>query len=219
MTVAEILAELASLGNPSVYAHNLKFGAGTNQFGVKMGDIRILAKRIKTNHALALELWKTDPIEAQLLACLLLKPKLLSREDLEQMVLAVNSPQVSDWFSSYVVKEYADKEGLRLEWLASTNKWANRLAWSLTAGRISRGAEGMDLDQLLQQLEVEMPLALPEVQWTMNFALAYIGIHHPAYRTRAVDLGERLGLYRDYPVSKGCTSPFVPIWVREIVSR
>jgi hypothetical protein len=42
-----------------------------------------------------------------------------------------------------------------------------------------------------------MPKAVPEVQWTMNFALAYIGIHHPAYRKQALSIGEGLGIYRD----------------------
>jgi 3-methyladenine DNA glycosylase AlkD len=56
-------------------------------------------------------------------------------------------------------------------------------------------------------------------QWTMNFCLAEIGINFAEHRQRAVDIGERLGLYRDYPVSKGCTSPFAPTWIREIVAR
>jgi hypothetical protein len=40
----------------------------------------------------------------------------------------------------------------------------------------------------------------------MNFCLAGIGIRFPKHRLRAVAIGEKLGLYRDYPVSKGCTS-------------
>ena len=32
-------------------------------------------------------------------------------------------------------------------------------------------------------------------------------------------IGEKLGIYRDYPVSKGCTSPFAPIWINEMVRR
>jgi hypothetical protein len=51
----------------------------------------------------------------------------------------------------------------------------------------------------------------------MNFCLAGIGIHFPKHRKRAI--GHKLGIYRDYPVSKGCTSPFAPIWIKEIVSR
>jgi hypothetical protein len=38
--------------------------------------------------------------------------------------------------------------------------------------------------------------------------LAAIGIHVPRLRKRAIASGKRLGIYRDYPVSKGCTSPF-----------
>ena len=31
--------------------------------------------------------------------------------------------------------------------------------------------------------------------------------------------GAKLGVYRDYPVSKCCTSPFAPIWIKEMVNR
>jgi len=43
--------------------------------------------------------------------------------------------------------------------------------------------------------------------------LATIGIHFPKHRKRAIAIGETLGVYRDHPVSKGCTSPVAPIWV------
>lgn len=56
-------------------------------------------------------------------------------------------------------------------------------------------------------------------QWTMNNTLAAIGIHFPKHRQRAISIGETLGIYRDYPVSKGCTPPFAPIWINAMVSR
>ena len=64
-----------------------------------------------------------------------------------------------------------------------------------------------------------MPDAPAATQWTMNACLAGIGIHHPKYRRRAIALGESMGIYRNYPVSKGCTSPFAPIWINEMVHR
>jgi 3-methyladenine DNA glycosylase AlkD len=64
-----------------------------------------------------------------------------------------------------------------------------------------------------------MGTAAPPVQWTMNSCLAAIGIHCPEQRARAIAIGEALGVYRDYPVSKGCTSPFAPIWIGEMVRR
>ena len=64
-----------------------------------------------------------------------------------------------------------------------------------------------------------MPTAAEPVQWTMNNTLAAIGIHHPSRRARALEIGERLGIYRGYPTPKGCTSPFAPLWIGEMVRR
>jgi 3-methyladenine DNA glycosylase AlkD len=77
----------------------------------------------------------------------------------------------------------------------------------------------LDLAGLLDRIEGEMGAADPVVQWTMNAALAEIGINFPKLRKRAVGIGERLGVFRDWPVSKGCTSPFAPVWIEAMVRR
>ena len=59
MTLEETLTQLEALGDEKRRAHNAKNGAGDNQFGVKLGDIRKLAKKIKTNHELAMALWES----------------------------------------------------------------------------------------------------------------------------------------------------------------
>jgi len=135
------------------------------------------------------------------------------------MVQSINLAQVADWFNAYVVKEYPGKEMLRKKWMQSKNKWAARAGWSLTSGRIAREPDGLDMTALLDRIEKELPVAEPEIQWTMNTALAQIGISHPAHRKRAIAIGEKAGIYRNYPVSKGCTSPFAPIWINEMVRR
>jgi hypothetical protein len=53
----------------------------------------------------------------------------------------------------------------------------------------------------------------------MNHCLAEIGIHHPALRARAIAIGERLKVHIDYPASPGCTPPYVPLWIAEMVRR
>ena len=219
MTVKEILAQLEALGDEKLRAQNKKRGAGDNQFGVKMGDIRTLAKKIKTNHELALELWDTGNIEARQLAILIIVPKKLSIDELNEMVRSEKYVWVADWLYSYVIKEHPEKEKLRTEWMKTKDVMAARAGWSLTAGCVVRSPEVLDLPALLDRIESEMPKAAPEVQWTMNTTLAQIGINHPKLRKRAFAIGEKLGIYRDYPVSKGCTSPFAPIWINEMVSR
>ena len=77
MTVKELLVQLKALGTEKMREHNSKYGAGDNQFGVKMGDIRALAKKIKLNHGLALDLWETGNVDARLLAILIIDPRKL----------------------------------------------------------------------------------------------------------------------------------------------
>ncbi len=219
MTVKQTLSRLKALGDEKVRKHNTKNGANEKQFGVKHGDIRKLAAQIKTNHELVIALWKTGNADAQFLAILLIKPKDLSADEMDRMVRSVNFAHVADWLSSYVVKQHADKETLRQQWLAADDPWAARAGWSLTSERISKSPKGLDLPALLDRIESEMGQAASEVQWTMNFCLAGIGIHFPKLRQRALVIGETLGIYRDYPCSKGCTSPFAPIWINEMVRR
>src|SRR5262245_5034034 len=224
MTLKDVLRELESLGNPAVRAQNAKGGAwgpgaGDNQFGVKHGDVRVLAKKIKADHKLAMSLWETGNIDAQYLAILLIKPTDLSAEEVDRLVRSVTFGWVADWLTNYVVKQHPDKETLRQQWMATDDRWAARAGWSLTAERVVKSPEGLDLKALLDRIESEMGTADPVVQWTMNSALAEIGIHFPQLRERAIAIGETLGIYRDYPVSKGCTSPFAPTWINAMVSR
>ncbi len=219
MTLEESLAQLEALGNEKMRAQNTKHGASGNQFGVRRGDLRKLAKKIKTNHELALALWGTGNIDAQFLAILLMKPENLSADEMDRTVRSVTFVEVADWLNSYVVKHHPDKETLRLAWIGTDDPMAARAGWSLTAGRVVKSPEGLDLPALLDRIESEMGSATPEVQWTMNCCLAEIGIHFAHHRERALAIGETLGIYRDYPCSKGCTSPFAPIWINEMVRR
>lgn len=219
MTVQQTLRKLESLGDEKTRARHRKNGAGDNLFGAKMGDIRALAKELKGNHALALELWETENLDARLLAILLLKPKDLTPDDVDRLVRSEPFHWAADWLTNYIVKKHPDKESLRESWMTDDHPMAARAGWSLTAERITQGAEGLDLSALLKRIESEMADAPPDVQWTMNMALVEIGIHFPKHRKRALAIGENLGIYRDYPERKGCTSPFAPIWINEMVSR
>lgn len=217
--VAQTLEELEAHGEERVRARNAKLGAGEDQFGVRLGDIRKVASRHKDAHDLALALWRTGNLEARLLATLLVKPAELSTGELDSWVRAASFSQLADWVNAYVVKRHPEKESLREPWMDADDPWVARAGWNLTAERVAKEPDDLDLDGLLDRIEAEMPGAPPEQQWTMNNALAGIGIGFPELRERAIAIGEALGVFRDYPTPKGCTSPFAPTWIAEMVRR
>ncbi|MCK6446521.1 MAG: DNA alkylation repair protein [Planctomycetes bacterium] len=218
-TAKELLKQLEELGDAKVRAHNTKWGVGEKQFGVKLGEIRKLAAKLGVDPELARALWKTGNFDARMLAVLLFDPKELSRDELDTLVRSADAAQLADWLNAYVVKQHADKEALRQKWMEDDDPWAARAGWGLTSERIGKSPDGLDLPKLLKRIESEMGKAPAPTQWTMNFCLAGIGIHFPEHRKRAIAIGEKLGIYRDYPTSKGCTSPFAPIWIDAMVRR
>ena len=219
MTRDEAMAELKSLGNEGVRKHNAKNGAGENQFGVKMGDIRTLAKKIKSDHKLALELWETGNLEGRLLATLIIDIKKLTAGDLDKMIRSIGYGHLADWFICYVVKQHSEKESLRKRWMADNDPSAGRAGWSLTTESVTKSPDNLDFTALLDRIEKEMATAPELAKWSMNFCLIDIGIHSPEHRNRAISIGEKIGAYRDYPVSKGCISPFAPIAITELAKR
>ncbi len=215
MSAAEdILAELASMEDPKLRAANEERG---DDHGVNLSALRAVAKRLKTQHELAKELWATGDTAAGLLATLIAKPKAFSADELDAMIRDIRAPKLLDWFVN-LVKLSKHAEELRLRWKDDTDL-VGRAGWSLTTDRVIKSPDGLDLVALLDQLEKEMKAA-PEVkQWPMNHCLAEIGIRNPKHRARAIRIGEKLKVLIDYPASPGCTPPYAPIWITEMVRR
>lgn len=212
----EVMAELAELEDPKMREANEKRG---DDHGVNLTKLRAVAKRLKKQQPLAVELWATGATAARLLALLICRPKEFTRDELDSMLREARAPKVHDWLVNYVVKKSAHAEDLRLAWLADPDPVVASAGWALTAERVAKSPDGLDLPGLLDVIEAEMKDAPDRLQWAMNSCLAQIGIDHAGHRARALDIGERLGVLRDYPTPPGCTSPFAPDWISEIVRR
>jgi 3-methyladenine DNA glycosylase AlkD len=213
--VDEVMRELAALEDPAMRAANEKRG---DDHGLNLSKLRAVAKRLKIQHDLALELWATSDTAARLLATLICKPREFSADQLDTMLREIRAPKLHDWFVSYVVKPGPHADALSERW-KDQGDLAGCAGWSLTAHRVAKGAGGLDLVALLDQIEREMKTTEETKQWSMNHCLAEIGIHFPQHRARAIAIGERLKVLIDYPVSPGCTSPYAPAWIAEIVRR
>jgi 3-methyladenine DNA glycosylase AlkD len=215
-TVTELLAELAELEDPKIRAVNERHG---DDHGVNLTKLRAVAKRLKTQQDLTVELWATEDTAARLLALLICKPKAFGRDELDAMLRDSRTPKVHDWLVGYVVKKNPHAEELRLTWIDDPDPVVASAGWALTSDRVVKKPAGLDLPALLDTIESEMKNAPDRLQWAMNTCLAQIGIEHAECRTRALDIGERLKVLEDYPTPPNCTSPFAPSWINEMVRR
>ncbi len=214
--LTEVLAELAALEDPRMREVNERHG---DDHGVNLGSLRAVAKRLGTQQEFARELWATGDTVARLLAILTSRPKAFERGELDTMLRTARIPKVHDWLVNYIVKKSAHAEELRRAWFADADPVVASAGWALTTERVVKSPDGLDLVGLLDTIEAEMKDAPERLQWAMNHCLAEIGIRNPDLRARAIGIGERLEVLKDYPTPPNCTSPFAPIWIAEMVAR
>ena len=215
-TVSDLLAELATLEDPKMRAINEKRG---DDHGVNLTKLRGIAKRLGRDDDLARRLWATAVTPARLLAILISRPKSWTADEYDAMLRAARAPKVIDWLVGYLAGKSPDAEALRVRWLADTDPVVEAAGWSLTANTVVKRPELLDLPALLDVIEADMADGPERKQWEMNSTLAQIGITTEPLRERAIAIGERLGVLRDYPTPPNCTSPFAPSWIAEMVRR
>lgn len=212
-TVATILAELEANAFPAVRKIYAKQGIA-KAFGVKMGDLRIIAKTYKKRHALGLALWDTGWFEARVLATMVMVPKDLTEADGIRLAESSDGPAVLDKLTGYVLAESTLAGALRDRWLDLDDPLLGRAGWNLMTEAVQRDEAGaIDLDALLAKIEAELPAAPRPKKEAMNMCLVMVGVYHPSHMEKAIAAGERLGRWDDRPVPKGCYSSYPPEWI------
>lgn len=185
----------------------------------KLGDVRKIAKEIKKDHLLAIELWSTKLFFPRQLAILLMDKKLLTEDSINQFVDDINlheeneKLQLIDWLmANQLMKDKRTIEYIE-NWKESTSSLQRRVYWYYKGRLRWMGKIYEDSEELLSTIENQIENEPPEVQWAMNFTAGWIGVYEKELRQKAIEIGEKTGLYKGKMVSKGCTPEYLPEFI------
>ena len=92
LDLASVMAELEALGTEQTRKTYRNHGAREPSFGVTLRDMKPLAKKIKKDHALAMELYATGNYDAQTLAGIVAEPDKMTASDFERWMETANCP-------------------------------------------------------------------------------------------------------------------------------
>jgi 3-methyladenine DNA glycosylase AlkD len=132
--VEEVFEMLAAKANPDQLAGMARYGMTVeNRLGVKVPQMRKIAKEIGVDHKLALELWETGVTEAMILASMVDVPDEVTEEQMEAWVLDFDSWDVCD----QVCMNLFDKTTLVWkkihDWSDREEEFVKRAAYALIA--------------------------------------------------------------------------------------
>lgn len=186
----------------------------------KLGDLRKIAKEIKVDHELAMELWSSGKFLPRLLSILIMDKKLISEEVLDELVDDMQihtydeSNNLMDWLLANQLTKNKKLTTLMESWEDSPYALQRRTYW-YHQGRLrwTGKTPPNNTSDLVTAIEAKISQEQPEVQWAMNFTAGWIGVYEEQYRKRCVIIGEDTGLYKDEKVSKGCTPNYLPEFI------
>lgn len=190
-----------------------------NNKDTKLGDLRLIAREIKKDHPLAMELWSTGIFFARQLAILIMDKKQLTEELIDNLISDIHQHEgneklhLIDWlFANQLTKDKKTIEMIE-SWEGSKSSLKRRIYWYYQARLRWTGKIQSDSEKLLEKIEKKIEAESPEVQWAMNFTAGWIGVFEKNYRNRSIRLGENTGLYKGQMVSKGCTPDYLPDFI------
>jgi 3-methyladenine DNA glycosylase AlkD len=195
MELNEIIDELNLIADKKNTEGMAKFGINTNNaLGISMPKLRAFAKRIGSNHKLALALWETKIHEAMILAPLIDVPGEVTKKQMDKWVKDFDSWDVCDQccMNLFDKTEFAYEKAVA--WSAKKDEFVKRAGFTLMAVMAVHNKKESD-----EFFESFYPIIRREandernfVKKAVNWAIRQIGKRNADLRESAIKLAEEI---------------------------
>jgi len=193
--VTDILLYFESMRNPSNILGMLRYGINTSKaFGIKIPVLRELAKQLKNNHALAIELWKTKYHECRILASMIDDPKQVSEKQMEEWVLDFNSWDLCDQCCGNLFKRTPFAYQKAYEWSERNEEFVKRASFVLMACLVMKDkkAGNIDFENFLYLIIKHSTDDRNMVKKAVNWALRQIGKSKVSLNILAIETAQQI---------------------------
>ncbi|MEO8150202.1 MAG: DNA alkylation repair protein [Bacteroidia bacterium] len=212
MTSKEILSDLKALENPGIKKIFLKHGAKEPFYGVKVEQLKEFQKKIKTNTALAIELYDSGVSDAMYLAGLIANGAEMNKKQLQQWAEKAPWYMISEYTVPWVAAESKFATELALQWIDNKTEFIASTGWATLSSYVAvTPDENLDiklLKTLLKRVADQIHKAPNRVCYTMNGFLIAVGSYVAALSEEAIKTAEKIG---PVTVDMGGTACKVPL--------
>ena len=197
MTLKQIMSELAGMGRESTKRVLLKHGAKEPFFGVRIGDMKPLQKRLKGRQDLALELFATGNSDAQYLAGMIADGRKMTAQQLQSWAETASWEMISGTTVPWVASEHPEGFSHALKWIDSKNEQIARAGWN-TLSAVAATVPDNDLPiaqfgKLLDRVVRTIHVAPNGVRYVMNSFVIACGTYLAPLGEKAVAAARAIG--------------------------
>jgi len=198
MEFEQIIKELESLSNPEDVEGMARFGINSKKvYGVRMPEVRRIAKKAGKDHELALKLWKHGYTETRIMASIIEDPKSISEEQMDNWAFEFDSWDVCDQCCINLFRKTPFAYKKINEWGIREEEFVKRAAFALIATLAVHDKKANN-----SKFEEFFPLIIKEsfdnrnfVKKAINWSLRQIGKRNKALNKRAIEIAEEIQNY------------------------
>jgi 3-methyladenine DNA glycosylase AlkD len=198
--VTLVLKALEALGTEHTRNGYARFGIiAPKAFGVTVGDIQGVAKRVGRNHELALELWETGWYEARMLCAFIDEPAKVTPAQMDRWCRDFDNWGICDTLCFHLFDRTPHAWSKVRQWCAKKREFEKRAGFALMASIAGHDKKAADA-VFLESLDLIAAAAHDErnfVKKAVNWALRRIGGRNAALNAAAVKLAEQLARSAD----------------------
>lgn len=203
-TTQEIIEALHAASIPANLAGMQRFGIDTaHALGIPIPTLRALAKKLKKNHPLALELWETNIHEARILASMIDDPAQVTSKQFDIWAKDFNSWDVCDQVCGNLFDQTPFVLNKIKEFSNSKHEFVKRAAFTLMAAYATHNktADNEVFMEFLQIIEREAWDDRNFVKKAVNWALRGTGKRNGSLCKQAILCANRI-LLQDSKAAK-----------------
>jgi 3-methyladenine DNA glycosylase AlkD len=221
-TVAAIVAELKSKGKEQTRKIYSRHGMEMDRvLGVSTADMKAIAKSLKGQQGLALDLYKTGIMEAMYLAGMVADGAKMTREQLNEWAEgAAGLQMISEYTVPWVTVENAHARALALEWIESKKENVAASGWSTYSGLVAVLAdEALDLAEiegLMAEVARQIGKAPNRVRYTMNTFVISVGGYVKPLTKKAKAVAREIGEVSVEMVETACKVPLATEYIEKM---
>lgn len=220
-TLSQVMKALEAKGSEQTRKTFTRHGADPkNLFGVKVGDMKVIAKTIKGNQEIALELYETGNYDAQYLAGMVADGKQMTKKQLEGWARQATWQMISEYTVPWVTSESQHGHALALKWMGMKKENVASAGWNTYAGLLATlPDEELDLQEikdLLKRIESEIDGASNRVRYCMNSFVIAVGSYVPKLLKQAKATAKKLGKVEVEMNGTACKVPLATDYIAKI---
>jgi 3-methyladenine DNA glycosylase AlkD len=219
MNYKDLMRELESLGTEQNRKTYKRHGVQDELYGVSYAHLGVLKKKVKVDHELAQQLWKSGVHDARIFATMIADPA-QGPSMVDEWAKDVSSYVIADALATYAAQTSPDSKKIE-KWMKSKDEWIACFGWSLFA-RLAR-VEGPFSDETLEQyldiIERDIHQARNRVKHSMNSAVISIGVCKEKLQEKAIAAAARIGKVEVDHGDTDCKTPDATAYIRKTVAR